>query len=68
QFLPWENILVVTDAPFVSPHPYRGKRNEPAFVRLVIEKLAALKNVSFKEAALRTLANTRKIFSLSLDT
>jgi len=60
--VPLDRLLIETDAPFLSPHPYRGKRNEPARVRLVAEKMAALKQMSVEEIALRTTENAKLLF------
>jgi TatD DNase family protein len=60
--LPAENILVETDAPFLSPHPYRGKRNEPAMVRLVAAKVAELTDRSYQSIASITTANASRLF------
>jgi len=60
--LPLENILVETDSPFLSPHPLRGQRNEPARVKLVAEKLAELKGLAFDEIAAATSANAQRLF------
>jgi TatD DNase family protein len=60
--LPLEHILVETDAPFLAPHPYRGKRNEPAHVRLVVEKIAELRQIEFAQIASITTANAKRLF------
>ena len=60
--LPLEHILVETDAPFLTPHPYRGRRNEPAYVRLVVEKIAELHQIEFTQAASITSANASRLF------
>ena len=60
--LPLDKLLVETDSPFLSPHPQRGQRNEPAKVRLVAEKLAELKGLPFDEMAATTTANARRLF------
>ncbi len=60
--LPIEQMLIETDAPFLSPHPYRGKRNEPARVRLIAEKIADLKGLSFAEIEQRTSVNACEMF------
>jgi TatD DNase family protein len=62
KLLPLEHILVETDSPFLSPHPHRGQRNEPARVKLVAEKLAELKGLSFAEVAGATTANAQRLF------
>lgn len=57
-----ESILVETDAPFLAPEPHRGRRNEPAYVRLVADKIAELHNISQETAAAVTYANAGKLF------
>ncbi len=64
--LPLENLLVETDAPFLTPHPHRGKRNEPAYVRLVAQKMAAVKNLPLEEVAQATTANAQALFQLDI--
>lgn len=59
---PLERLLIETDAPFLSPHPYRGRRNEPAYVRKVAEKIAELRGVSLEEVAQTTTANAERLF------
>jgi TatD DNase family protein len=63
--LPLDRLLIETDAPFLTPHPHRGKRNEPAYVRLVAERIAALKEVSFATVVQATTSNARTLFSLA---
>lgn len=62
--IPIDRLLVETDSPFLSPHPYRGKRNEPARVTLIAEKLAELKGMSFEELAQQTTQNAKTLFRL----
>jgi TatD DNase family protein len=62
--VPLERMLVETDSPYLTPVPHRGKRNEPAYVRLVAEALAQIKNTSFEEVATVTTANARALFHL----
>jgi TatD DNase family protein len=64
--LPPERLLVETDAPFLSPHPFRGKRNEPARVKLVAEKVAELQNLSLPEMSRQLTKNTITLFRLPL--
>jgi TatD DNase family protein len=60
--LPLSHILIETDAPYLAPHPYRGKRNEPAYVKGVAEKIAELKSISFEEVAQKTTENAARLF------
>jgi TatD DNase family protein len=61
--LPLETIVVETDAPFLTPHPYRGKRNEPGFVKLVADKIAEIHNLPFEEVANITKRNAGRLFN-----
>lgn len=60
--VPADRLLVETDAPFLAPHPNRGKRNEPAYVKLVAEKVAELRETSFEELSKITTENAFKLF------
>jgi TatD DNase family protein len=60
--LPLESILVETDSPYLAPVPYRGKENQPAYVRKVAEFLAELKGVDYETVARRTTANFYRVF------
>lgn len=62
--LPLEHIVLETDAPYLTPVPYRGKRNESAYLRLIAEKLAEIKNESLEQVAQITTANARVLFAL----
>ncbi len=62
--LPLERLLVETDAPFLAPHPFRGKRNEPAHVKLVAERIATLKGLTLAELSRRLTENTVALFKL----
>ena len=62
--LPRERLLIETDAPYLTPVPFRGKRNEPARVRLVAEKFAEIWSVSLEEAARITSENAARLFGL----
>jgi TatD DNase family protein len=60
-----ESLLVETDAPFLTPEPYRGKRNEPGYVRYTAQKVAEVKKVSFEKVAEVTTKNALNVYHLS---
>ena len=60
--LPLERILVETDSPYLAPVPYRGKLNQPAYVRHVAEEVARLRGVGFEQVAAATTANFFRVF------
>ncbi|HZJ76890.1 MAG TPA: TatD family hydrolase [Oscillospiraceae bacterium] len=62
--IPLEWLLVETDSPYLTPVPYRGKRNEPAYVRFVAEKVAEAKQISVEDVAYQTTLNTKKLFRI----
>lgn len=64
QEVPMDRLLIETDCPYLAPHPNRGKRNEPAFVRLVAEQIAELKGISLEELAEATTRNAKKVFGI----
>lgn len=64
KFVPLDRLLVETDSPYLTPQPLRGRRNEPANVRLVAEEIANLRNVSIEELANATAANAQHLFSI----
>ena len=63
--VPFHQLLLETDSPFVAPVPFRGKRNEPAYIRYIAEKIAKIKNISLSELAEITSENARNLFHLS---
>jgi len=62
--VPLGRTLIETDSPYLAPVPFRGKSNEPAYVTLVAERLAAIKGVSVEELVAATAENTRRLFRL----
>ena len=62
--LPEDRILLETDSPYLAPTPYRGKRNEPAYTRLVAQRVADLMERSLEDVAALTTANAERLFRL----
>lgn len=65
RMVPEDRLLVETDSPYLAPVPYRGRRNEPAHVRLVAEAIASLRGVSLEQLAAATTANAKRLFGLT---
>lgn len=62
--VPLDKLLVETDAPYLTPHPYRGKRNEPAHVKLVAEKIAELRRMTYEDLAEATTENAKRLYNI----
>jgi TatD DNase family protein len=60
--VPLERLLLETDSPFLTPVPFRGRRNEPAYLKYIAEKIAQVKKISTAELAKITTENTRRLF------
>ena len=60
--IPLEKILIETDAPYLTPEPHRGKKNQPQYVKHVAEKVAELKNLSFEKVVQQTTQNFKNLF------
>jgi TatD DNase family protein len=65
KMIPQDKLMVETDSPFLAPDPYRGKRNEPSFVSLVVIKLAAIIGLTPKETARLTFENAQRCFRIT---
>jgi TatD DNase family protein len=65
--IPIERIVIETDAPYLSPQPRRGKRNEPAFVQYIAEELARIKGLSLEDVDRITTLNAKQLFGLPLE-
>jgi TatD DNase family protein len=66
--IPLESMLLETDAPFLTPHPHRGKRNEPAYIPIIAAEIARIKQIDIAEVQSITSKNATQLFSLgSLD-
>jgi TatD DNase family protein len=64
-YAPLDHLLVETDAPFLTPHPFRGRRNEPAHVVLVVERIAAIRKATVEAVAGAATRNLETIFRLT---
>ena len=64
RYLPLDRIMSETDCPYVSPTPYRGKRNEPLYVKETVLKIAQIKDLDFEEVKKTLVANTRGFFGI----
>lgn len=64
EVAPLEKLLIETDAPFLAPDPYRGKRNEPKYVELVARKIAEIKDLSFDQVSVATTQNAKDLFKI----
>jgi TatD DNase family protein len=58
-----DHLLIETDSPYLAPHPYRGKRNEPAYVKVTVERISTLKNVPLSDLELKLEQNYIKLFN-----
>ncbi|MBI2482447.1 MAG: TatD family hydrolase [Candidatus Vogelbacteria bacterium] len=66
--IPLDRLMIETDAPYVAPVPYRGKRCEPAYVKYVAKRIAEIKGLTFNEVAQVTSQNTKRVFNLQNQT
>jgi TatD DNase family protein len=64
KHVPLERMLIETDCPYMTPVPYRGKRNDPGYVGLVAQKIAEVREMEVGEVEAATTANARKIYSI----
>lgn len=62
--VPLDRLLIETDSPYLTPHPFRGKRNESGYVRYVCEEMANIRGLSYEEMAQITADNARRLFQL----
>lgn len=65
QMIPLEKLLIETDSPYLSPEPFRGRRNTPINVKLVAEKIAKVKQLPLEEVAKITYENAKRLFNIS---
>jgi len=65
RFIPDDRLLVETDCPYMTPEPYRGKRNDSGYVRLVAEKIAEIRGTTFEDIAGKTMENAMRLFKIN---
>jgi len=64
--IPKDKLVVETDSPYLTPHPHRGKRNEPSYTKLVVEKMAEILSISTQDISDLTSYNSHKLFNLNV--
>ena len=64
EILDMEDMLLETDSPYLTPEPFRGKKNEPKNIELVAKKIAEIKNLKYEEVLLKTTKNATELFDL----
>lgn len=62
--VPFDKLLIETDAPYLAPVPFRGKRNEPAYVKYIAEEVAKQRGISYEEVGKQTMTNANRLFGL----
>lgn len=65
KYIPLDRFMIETDSPYMAPVPFRGKRNEPSYVRFVAEKIGEIKKMSFNEIVSRSTENANRLFRLT---
>lgn len=60
--VPLENLLLETDSPYLTPHPFRGEENHPKFIKLIASQIAQIKDITYNEVAKATTENAQKVF------
>ena len=67
EMVPNDKMLIETDSPYLSPEPFRGKRNDPRNVKFIVKKIAEVKNLTIEEVANITYENAMRIFNIKCD-
>ncbi len=65
KYIPEDRLLIETDSPYLTPEPFRGKRNDSSYIHLIAERIAAIKGKSVREIAEITTLNARKLFNIN---
>ena len=63
KLIPNNKLLIETDSPYLSPVPFRGKKNEPSYIKYTLEKLAEIKDMKFRDIEIITNNNFNTLFS-----
>ncbi len=66
KYVPKDKLLVETDCPYLTPEPFRGKRNDSGYLKYIVEKVAEIKGVVFEEMAAITMENAKRLFRIDL--
>ncbi len=66
EHLPLDHVVLETDAPYLAPVPFRGKRNECSYIKYIAEKLAGIKSMSVEDVAMITTSNAEKLFGANM--
>ena len=64
--IPLDRLLIETDSPYLAPVPFRGKRNDPSYVKIVAEKIGEIRGLSGEEVGRITMENGMKLFNITL--
>ncbi|HOK63336.1 MAG TPA: TatD family hydrolase [Soehngenia sp.] len=66
KYVPLESLLIETDCPYLAPEPFRGKRNEPKYIKYTAEEIAKIKEIDLEEIAYSTSINAKKLFNIKI--
>ena len=67
KYIPLEYIILETDSPYLTPEPYRGKKNEPMYISIIAKRVADIKDLDIKEIERTTTDNARRLFDIWVD-
>lgn len=66
KYIPCDRLLIETDCPYLAPEPYRGKRNDSSYIKLVAEKISEIKGIAFEEVVEMTTSNAKLLFQIEI--